>query len=189
MKNVVSSVIQVQHAQPMHAPTRVGLPLPPNLMMSGGSSGSGGQNPTPVQWAQPAWHGQVGTWPENPTTDTDWPGWQVHQTWTPLVAPPTSAAEMQQPSWTWEEHRGMERTWGTTEDEMTSSSGSCALFDLGQASAALAACSSDEDEEPMYIPEEGNDQSNQWGHGWQRPAEHKGLGHQNRLYRHTLFKL
>ena len=107
-----------------------------------------------LQWTLSAWHGQVGMWAENPTTDTDWPGWQVHQTWTPIVAPPTSAAEMQQPSWTWEEHRSMERTWGTTEDDtwnngMTSSSGSCAPFDLGQASAALAACSSDEDEEVM----------------------------------------
>jgi hypothetical protein len=193
MKNVVSEVMhmRMQHAQPMHAPT---LPLPPmpppNWMMSGGSSGSGGQNPTPVQWtesgqvgnwAEPVqWteSGQVGMWAENPTADTDWPGWQVHQTWTPIVAPPTSAAEMQQPSWTWEEHRA--------EDEITSSSGSCAHFDLGQASAALAAASSDEEE--MYVPVEENDQiRHQWG--WQRPPEHKGLGHQNRLYRHTLFKL
>mgnify|MGYP001041509193 CR=1 FL=1 len=116
MKNVVSSVIQVQHAQPMHAPTRVGLPLPPNWMMSGGSSGSGGQNPTPVQWTESARQGQVGTWnnswhawAENPQTDTDWPGWQVQQTWTPIMPPTTSAAEMQQPCWTWENPHSMGR--------------------------------------------------------------------------------
>ena len=187
MKNVVSSVIQVQHAQPMHAPTRVGLPLPaPNMIMSGGSSGSGGQNPTPVQWT--ARQGQVGTWnqsyhawAENPQTDADWPGWHVHSTWTPIVPPTTSAAENH--DWTWEHPHSMGRIWGTTEDECPQPP--VGPFDLGQASAALAACSSDEDEEPIYIPEEGNDQSNQWGHGWQR----QGLGHQNRLYRHTLFKL
>ena len=77
----------------------------------------------------------------------------------------------------------MGRIWGTTEDECPQPP--LGPFDLGQASAMLAECSSDEDEEPIiYIPEEGNDQSNQ-GHGWQR----QGLGHQNRLYRHTLFKL
>ena len=187
MKEVVSSVIQVQH--PIHAPTQVGLPLPPNWMMSGGSSGSGGQNPTPVQWTESARQGQVGTWnnswhawAENPQTDTDWPGWHVHSTWTPIVPPTTSAAENH--DWTWEHPHSMGRIWGTTEDECPQPP--VGPFDLGQASAALAACSSDEDEEPIYIPEEGNDQSNhQWGHGWQR----QGLGHQNRLYRHTLFKL
>ena len=160
LKNVVSQVIRAQHAQPMrHAPVATlppPLPMPPpNWMMSGGSSGSGGQNPTPVQWIEPAWHGQVGTWAENPTTHKDWPGWQMHQTWTPIMPPPTghiNAAENEQPPWTWEEHRSME-TWGTTEDDtwnnvMTSSSGSCAPLDLGQLSAALAACSSDEDEDP-----------------------------------------
>jgi hypothetical protein len=104
------------HAQPMHASTRVGLPLPPNWMMSGGSSGSGGQNPTPVQWTESARQGQVGTWnnswhawAENPQTDTDWPGWQVQQTWTPIMPPTTSAAEMQQPCWTWENPHSMGR--------------------------------------------------------------------------------
>ena len=115
MKNVVSSVIQVQHAQPMHAPTRVGLPLPaPNMIMSGGSSGSGGQNPTPVQWTESArqvgtWNNSWHAWAENPQTDTDWPGWQVQQTWTPIMPPTTSAAEMQQPCWTWENPHSMGR--------------------------------------------------------------------------------
>ena len=114
MKDVVSELMRHgMHAQPMCNLPPPPMP-PPNWAMSGGSSGSGGQNPTPVQWT--ARQGQVGTWnqsyhawAENPQTDTDWPGWQVQQTWTPIMPPTTSAAEMQQPCWTWENPHSMGR--------------------------------------------------------------------------------
>jgi hypothetical protein len=189
MKDVVSELLR-QHAQPMCNLPPPPMP-PPNWAMSGGSSGSGGQNPTPVQWTQ---------WSENPTADTDWPGWQVQQTWTPTVAPPPSAAT----TWTPTVAPQDEHLW-TCDDgddgEISSSSGTPSWFPVGVASCLSAAVAAEEEENDqfrhqMYIPEEG--ENDQFSHrrrgeprvcsGWQRP-EHKGLGHHNRLYRHTLFKL
>ena len=60
MKNVVSELMRHgMHAQPMCTLPPPPMP-PPNWAMSGGSSGSGGQNPTPVQWTQRS---------ENPTAN------------------------------------------------------------------------------------------------------------------------
>ena len=190
MKNVVSELMRHgMHAQPMCNLPPPPMP-PPNWAMSGGSSGSGGQNPTPVQWTQ---------WSENPTADTDWPGWQVQQTWTPTVAPPPSAATTWTPTvapqdehlWTWDDG---------DDGEISSSSGTSSRLLAPQTSPYHHEAASSSDEEmpssnQMYIPED-NDQFRhrrrgepRFGcSGWQRP-EHKGLGHHNRLYRHTLFKL
>jgi hypothetical protein len=191
MKDVVSELMRHgMHAQPMCNLPPPPMP-PPNWAMSGGSSGSGGQNPTPVQWTQ---------WSENPTADTDWPGWQVQKTWTPTVAPPPSAAT----TWTPTVAPQDEHLW-TCDDgddgEISSSSGTPSWFPVGVASCLSAAVAAEEEENDqfrhqMYIPDEG--ENDQFSHrrrgeprvcsGWQRP-EHKGLGHHNRLYRHTLFKL
>tara|TARA_B110000285_G_scaffold227746_1_gene289544 strand:+ start:141 stop:1124 length:984 start_codon:yes stop_codon:yes gene_type:complete len=185
MKDVVSELMRHgMHAQPMCNLPPPPMP-PPNWAMSGGSSGSGGQNPTPVQWTQ---------WSENPTADTDWPGWQVQQTWTPTVAPPPSAAT------TWTPTVAPQDELDDGDDgEISSSSGTSSRLLAPQTSAEYGyqspISSSDEEmQHQMYIPEY-NDQFRhrrrgepRFCSGWQRP-EHKGLGHHNRLYRHTLFKL
>ena len=181
MKDVVSELMRHgMHAQPMCNLPPPPMP-PPNWAMSGGSSGSGGQNPTPVQWTQ---------WSENPTADTDWPGWQVQQTWTPMVAPPPSAATTWTPTVA---PRQDEHLW-TCDDgddgEISSSSGTPSWFPVGVASCLSAAVAAEEEENDqfrhqMYIPdEEENDHLRhrrrgepRFCSGWQRP-QHKGLGHQ-----------
>ena len=178
MKDVVSELMRHgMHAQPMCNLPPPPMP-PPNWAMSGGSSGSGGQNPTPVQWTQ---------WSENPTADTDWPGWQVQQTWTPMVAPPPSAATTWTPTVA---PRQDEHLW-TCDDgddgEISSSSGTPSWFPAGTSLAAVAAEEEENDQfrHQMYIPdEEENDHLRhrrrgepRFCSGWQRP-QHKGLGHQ-----------
>ena len=64
---------------PSMNPVRPAAP-PPNWMLSGGSSGSGGENPTGYQWAHPDWS-------EHPTASTEYPGWESHRTWTAVTAP------------------------------------------------------------------------------------------------------
>jgi len=178
MKDVVSELLRHgMHAQPMCNLPPPPMP-PPNWAMSGGSSGSGGQNPTPVQWTQ---------WSENPTADTDWPGWQVQQTWTPMVAPPPSAATTWTPTVA---PRQDEHLW-TCDDgddgEISSSSGTPSWFPAGTSLAAVAAEEEENDQfrHQMYIPDE--EENDHFRHrrrgeprfcsGWQRP-QHKGLGHQ-----------
>ena len=174
MKDVVSELLRHgMHAQPMCNLPPPPMP-PPNWAMSGGSSGSGGQNPTPVQWTQ---------WSENPTADTDWPGWQVQQTWTPTVAPPPSAAT------TWTPTVAPQDELDDGDDgEISSSSGTSSRLLAPQTSAEYGyqspISSSDEEmQHQMYIPEY-NDQFRhrrrgepRFCSGWQRP-QHKGLGHQ-----------
>ena len=68
---------------PMH-PIQPAAP-PPNWMLTGGSSGSGGENPTGYQWAHPEWAHP--DWSEHPTASTEYPGWESHRTWTAAPAP------------------------------------------------------------------------------------------------------
>ena len=88
MRSVMSDIIHMVRpppVQPIPLPMHPIQPTapPPNWMLSGGSSGSGGENPTGYQWTET----DQPDWSEHPTASTEYPGWESHRTWTAVTAP------------------------------------------------------------------------------------------------------
>ena len=85
LRSVMSDIIHmVKPPAPPVQPIPPATP-PPNWMLSGGSSGSGGENPTALQWTNPEWAHP--DWAEPPTASAEYPGWASQRTWTAAPAP------------------------------------------------------------------------------------------------------
>ena len=160
LRSVMLDVIHmVKPAAPPVQPIPPATP-PPNWMLSGGSSGSGGENPTGYQGTNPEWAHP--DWSEPPTASAEYPGWASQRTWTAapapsavrctvFVRPPTGTAPTTPPP------------------EMTSPPPVPAEMSVEE----VEPIEPDDDRWRRRVRSRG------WGSGWHDKDHHRGSGHQN----------
>ena len=159
LRSVMSDIIHmVKPAAPPVQPIPPATP-PPNWMLSGGSSGSGGENPTALQWTNPEWAHP--DWAEPPTASAQWPGWASQRTWTAAHAPSAVGCIVRPPT-------GTAPT--TPPPEMTSPPPIPAEMSMEE----IEPIEPDDDRWRRRVRSRG------WGSGgWHDKDHHRGSGHQN----------